>query len=98
MTGVFQALSSSVRRDIISMLKNKDMSAGDIADHLAISKSTLSGHFNVLKSAGLVVSDRSGTTIIYSLNTSVVEELMGAVMSMFVKEEDLENENQGDEE
>lgn len=91
MADVFQALSSSVRRDILAMLKDKDMTAGDIAEHLKVSKSTLSGHFNVLKAADLVVTERAGTTITYSLNTSVVEDLMGAVMTMFGKGEDNNN-------
>lgn len=97
MADVFQALSSSVRRDILAMLKDKDMSAGEISEHLNVSKSTLSGHFNVLKSAELVVTERAGTTITYSLNTSVVEDLMGAVMGMLGKQEDNNNKNQGDE-
>lgn len=96
MADVFQALSSSVRRDILAMLKDKDMSAGDIAEHLNVSKSTLSGHFNVLKAADLVVTERAGTTITYSLNTSVVEDLMGAVMNMFGKDEDNKNKDEGD--
>ena len=98
MADVFQALSSSVRRDILAMLKDSDMTAGDIAEHLNVSKSTLSGHFNVLKAADLVVTERAGTTITYSLNTSVVEDLMGAVMNMFGKEEDNNNkiDNKGD--
>lgn len=74
------------------MLKDKDMSAGEIAEHLDISKSTLSGHFNVLKSAGLVISEKTSTTIIYSLNTSVLEDLIGTIMNMFHKE----TESQGD--
>lgn len=96
MADVFQALSSSVRRDILAMLKDKDMTAGDIAEHLNVSKSTLSGHFNVLKAADLVVTERTGTTITYSLNTSVVEDLMGAVMTMFGKDEDNKNKDEGD--
>lgn len=93
MADVFQALSSSVRRDILAMLKDKDMTAGDIAERLDVSKSTLSGHFNVLKAADLVVSERDGTTITYSLNTSVVEDLMGAVMRMLGKNETENNNN-----
>jgi ArsR family transcriptional regulator, arsenate/arsenite/antimonite-responsive transcriptional repressor len=95
MADVFQALSSSVRRDILAMLKDKDMTAGDISERLDVSKSTLSGHFNVLKAADLVVSERSGTTITYSLNTSVVEDLMGAVMHMLGKDE-TNNNNKGE--
>ncbi|WP_448565057.1 autorepressor SdpR family transcription factor [Thalassotalea ganghwensis] len=83
MSDVFQALSSSVRREILTMLKEKDLSAGEIAERIAVSKSTLSGHLNVLKAADLVCSHRSGTTITYSLKTSVVEELVGSVMTMF---------------
>lgn len=93
MADVFQALSSSVRRDILAMLKDKDMTAGDISKRLDVSKSTLSGHFNVLKAADLVVSERDGTTITYSLNTSVVEDLMGAVMRMLGKNETENNNN-----
>ena len=98
MTDAFQALSSSVRRDILAMLKDADMTAGDIAEQLDVSKSTLSGHFNVLKAADLVVSERAGTTITYSLNTSVVEDLMGAVMRMLGKDVDEnKNNNKGEE-
>lgn len=59
------------------------MTAGEIADQLSVSKSTLSGHFNVLKASDLVSTRRDGTTITYQLNTSVVEELMGAVAALF---------------
>lgn len=76
MSDVFQALASPVRRKIIKMLRSRDMTAGDIAASLSVSKPTLSGHFNVLKAAGLVLTERSGTTITYSLNASVVEDLM----------------------
>ena len=83
MSDVFQALSSSVRREILAMLKENDLSAGEIAERIDVSKSTLSGHLNVLKSADLVSAQRSGTTITYSLKASVVEELVGNVMTMF---------------
>lgn len=69
------------------MLKTRDMTAGDIADQLSVSKSTLSGHFNVLKASDLVTTRRDGTTITYQLNTSVVEELMGAVAALFGRSE-----------
>ncbi|NVJ97420.1 MAG: winged helix-turn-helix transcriptional regulator [Alphaproteobacteria bacterium] len=88
MSDVFSALSSPVRREILSMLKDRDMTAGDIADHLDVGKSTLSGHFNVLKAADLVSTSRSGTTITYSLNTSVVEEMLAALVGMFGHGED----------
>lgn len=82
MNEVFEALAHPVRRDILKMLRRKAMSAGDIAEHFPIAKPTLSGHFNVLKTAGLVTTERKGTTIMYRLNMSVMEEALGAFMSL----------------
>lgn len=76
-------MSSPVRREILSLLKARDMTAGEIADQLSVGRSTLSGHFNVLKAADLVTTTRQGTTITYHLNLSVVEELLGLVAAMF---------------
>ena len=56
---------------------------GEIAEQFPLAKSTLSGHFNVLKQAGLIVAERRGTTIGYSLNLSAFEEALGAVMDLF---------------
>jgi DNA-binding transcriptional ArsR family regulator len=58
------------------------MSAGEIADRFPLAKSTLSGHFNVLKHAGLIVAERQGTVIRYSLNVSAFEEALAAVMDL----------------
>ena len=85
MSDVFQAMSSPVRRQILSLLREKDMTAGELAEHLKVSKSTLSGHFNVLKAADLVATDRKATTITYSLKTSVVEDLLSQMLTMFGK-------------
>jgi DNA-binding transcriptional ArsR family regulator len=93
MADVFQALSSPVRRHILELLKVKDCTAGDIAEKIDVAKSTLSGHFNVLKSADLVVTIKEGTTITYSLNTSVVEELMSGLFTLFGKAPEKLNEN-----
>ncbi|MEM7394899.1 MAG: autorepressor SdpR family transcription factor [Verrucomicrobiota bacterium] len=70
------------RREILRLLREQEMTAGELADHFQLAKSTLSGHFNVLKHAGLIVSEKSGTTITYNLNLSVVEETIGAVMDV----------------
>ena len=83
MNEVFQALSDPTRREILRLLRNSDMTAGEIADRFPLAKSTLSGHFNVLKHAGLIVSEKNGTTIVYSLNASAVEQAMTAVMNLF---------------
>ena len=87
MADVFQALSSPVRRQILAILKDNDCTAGDISDQIDVAKSTLSGHFNVLKAADLVVTLKKGTTITYSLNISVVEEMMSGLFNIFGKEQ-----------
>ena len=80
--GVFRALGDPTRRGILKLLRARDMSAGEIADRFPLAKSTLSGHFNVLKHAGLIVAERQGTVIRYSLNISAFEEALAAVMDL----------------
>lgn len=77
---VFAALSSPVRRDILALLRDGDMTAGDIADRFKLSKPTLSGHFAALKDARLILSERRGNQIIYSLNLSLLEEALLGLM------------------
>lgn len=80
---VFQALSDPTRREILRLLRDGDLTAGQIAERFPLAKSTLSGHFNVLKHAGLIVMEREGTKIVYSLNESAFEEAFGAVLDLF---------------
>jgi len=82
MNEVFRALGDPTRREILNLLKSGDLTAGEIAERFPLAKSTLSGHFNVLKSAGLIVSERKATTIVYSLNVSAFEEALTAVMDL----------------
>ena len=77
---VFQALSDPTRREILRLLRRRDMTAGEIAEAFPLAFSTMSGHFRVLKHAGLVVTERQGTKIVYSLNISALEEAVAAVM------------------
>ncbi len=90
MADIFTTLASSVRRDILSMLKKSDLTAGEISDQLTITKPTLSGHLNILKSADLVVTERHGTTITYSLNTSVVDELLANLVGLLSNNDEKE--------
>ena len=90
MADIFTTLASSVRRDILSMLKECDMTAGEISDKLTVTKPTLSGHLNILKSADLVVTERNGTTITYSLNTSVVDELLANLVGLLSNKDEKE--------
>ena len=82
MNAVFQALSDPTRREVLRLLRERDMTAGQIADQFPLSRSTLSGHFNVLKHAGLIVAEKNGTSILYSLNVSVVEEALAAMLEL----------------
>lgn len=79
---IFRALSDPTRREILMLLRSGDKSAGEIADKFPLARSTLSGHFNVLKAAGMVVTERRATTIVYSLNVSAFEEALSALMEL----------------
>jgi ArsR family transcriptional regulator, arsenate/arsenite/antimonite-responsive transcriptional repressor len=83
MNAVFQALSDPTRREILRLLRRREMTAGEIAERFPLAPSTLSGHFNVLKNAGLIVAEKNGTSIAYSLNASVVEQTMASVLEIF---------------
>ncbi len=82
MNAVFQALSDPTRREILRLLRKREMTAGEIAEKFSLARSTLSGHFNILKHAGLIVAEKNGTSIVYSLNASVVEQTMAAMMDL----------------
>ena len=74
----YKALADATRRRILKLLGEKPMTAGEIAEKFQLAKSTLSGHFAVLKAADLIQEERRGATIVYSLNLSVVEETLAA--------------------
>lgn len=82
MNNLYQALSHPVRRKILSLLNGGPLPAGEIAAHFEVSKPTMSGHFNVLKEAGLIQAEREGTTIRYRLNVSVLEEAAAAILGL----------------
>lgn len=73
---VFKALSDPTRRQILQLLRKKPMNAGELAEHFAIAKSTLSAHFAILREADLVEAHKSGTVITYMLKASVLEEAL----------------------
>jgi DNA-binding transcriptional ArsR family regulator len=76
MNDVFKALSDPTRRKILELLKAGDMNAGQIAEAFPIGKPAISHHLGLLKSADLVQAERDGQNIIYSLNTTVFQELL----------------------
>ena len=79
---VFKALADPTRRNILKLLGERSMTAGEISSRFTLAKSTLSGHFNVLKAADLIEEEKRGATVIYSLNLSMVEETLAAVMDL----------------
>ena len=81
---VFKALSDPTRRKILEMLAAEgDMSAGDISSRFAISAPSVSHHLSALKDAKLVLDTRHGQSIIYSLNTTVFQEMVAWIYTIF---------------
>lgn len=86
---LFKALNDNTRRKILELLREKDMTAGEIADCFDISKPSISHHLDLLRQADLVISIRKGQFIYYSLNTTVLDDMIGWFMQ-FVKKENHE--------
>ncbi len=84
---VFKALSDANRRKIIDLLKKKEMTAGEIAQHFNVSKPTISEHLKTLKNADLIQSEKNGQFITYFLNTSVLEDFLSHMINIFGKKE-----------
>ncbi len=82
MKDLFKALNDETRRNILELLKNKDMTAGEIADEFNISKPSISHHLDLLKRAGLVTSEKNGQYIVYSLNTTILEDLLNWILNL----------------
>ena len=76
MNSIFKALNDKTRRDILELLKESDLTAGEIADHFSISKPSISHHLDLLKQADLVVAVKEGQFIYYSINTTVLDEML----------------------
>ncbi len=84
---VFKALSDANRRKIIDLLKKREMTAGEIADKFNVSKPTISEHLKTLKNADLIQSEKNGQFITYFLNTSVLEDFLSYMITIFGKKE-----------
>lgn len=91
MDQIFKALSDQNRRRILEILKQRDMTVGEIAEHFAISGASLSHHLDILKRANLVITQRQGQFIRYSLNTSVFEETVKMLLAVFAKGKHVKN-------
>ena len=80
LNALFKALNDATRREILELLKEKDLTAGEISDQFSISKPSISHHLDLLRQAGLVVSVKEGQFVYYSLNTTVMDEMLKWLM------------------
>lgn len=82
MNSLFKALNDETRRQIVELLKERDMNAGEIADQFNISKPSISHHLDILKRADLITSEKKGQFVEYSLNTSILEDLINWILTL----------------
>lgn len=82
---LFKALADPTRREILRELKKGSATAGELAQKFPITRASLSHHFGILKAAGLLRDQRRGQHIVYSLNTSVMEEVAALVLDLVGK-------------
>jgi DNA-binding transcriptional ArsR family regulator len=83
---VFKALADPTRREILRLLGGGEQTAGQLAEHFRISAPSMSHHFGVLKQADLISARRDGQQIYYSLNTTVVEDVLRVMLDLFGKD------------
>lgn len=76
MNNVFKALGDPTRRQILELLREKPLSAGEIADYFNITKPSISHHLSILKNCQLILDERQGQNIIYSLNSTVFQDVI----------------------
>ncbi|MGI9953520.1 autorepressor SdpR family transcription factor [Moorellaceae bacterium AZ2] len=88
---IFRALGDPTRREIMRLLGQRDMTAGEIADHFNLTKATISHHLAVLKEAGLVLGERQGQYIVYSLNATVFQHLLSWLLELARRERESKN-------
>src|SRR5687768_3260344 len=97
MDAVFKALADPTRREVLRLLGEGEMTAGQLAERFDISAPSMSHHFNVLKGADLVSARREGQQIYDSLNTTVFQDVMAALLDLFARPvRDGETERRGD--
>ena len=86
MKDAFKALSDPTRSKILELLQDKPMSAGEIADEFHITKPSISHHLSILKNSGLIIDERQGQNIVYSLDMTVFQEVMKWFLNFTDKE------------
>ena len=91
----FQALANPYRREIIRLLKWRSRTAGEIAAHFSISQPSISRHLDVLKRAEIITAERRGNQILYTLNLSVVQEMVVQLTDLLGRKEETCHETEG---
>jgi ArsR family transcriptional regulator len=81
MNDIFKALNDTTRREILELLKTKNLSAGEIADKFNMSKPSISHHLDILKRADLITAEKSGQFIFYSINTTIMEDVLQWILT-----------------
>ena len=76
MGDTFKALSDPTRRKILELLQEKPLNAGEIADYFQITKPSISHHLSILKNSGLIIDERQGQNIVYSIDMTVFQDMM----------------------
>jgi DNA-binding transcriptional ArsR family regulator len=87
MNEIFKALADPTRRQILRLLGNGEMTAGDLAEHFEMTKPSMSHHFSVLKEADLIRFRREGQSIWYSVNTTVLQDVLTWAMDLLPRAE-----------
>lgn len=87
MSDVFKSLSDPTRRQILKLLKEQNLTAGEIAEHFSMSKPAISKHLELLRNSELVSSEKRGQYVIYSINTSTLQNILGGFLDFFESEE-----------
>jgi DNA-binding transcriptional ArsR family regulator len=83
MNAIFKALADPTRRKVLELLRQRPMTAGELADHFPVSRPTMSAHFAVLREADLIEAFKIGTTITYQLRLSVLEDALLGFAQLF---------------
>jgi DNA-binding transcriptional ArsR family regulator len=82
LNAIFKALNDPIRRDILKYLREQDLTAGEIADKFHISKPSISHHLDILRNAGLVTSEKQGQFMYYSINTTVLDDMLEWIIAL----------------
>ena len=82
MNDIFKALNDTTRREILTMLRKNDMTAGDIAAKFIMTAPSISHHLDKLKRAGLVTTVKQGQFVLYSINTTIVDDLLQYILTL----------------